>query len=170
MAVAAQRLEQVQRQEQQENGVIIKRGREETHGSVRLALLVHDAGVLAEEKRKLESDIAELNADILEDIQDLLEDVGTVTLITPDGVHSTKIVVRDAVELEGVEELELFLGDNRFDELVDTKTTHRPTKELRDLALDADNPESETLRKHLVVARCKPTITHNRPAQPKKED
>lgn len=172
-AMAAQRLAQTQeqtlRQEQQKDGIIVKRGRDEERGSVRLAKLVHDAGYLAEEKRKLEKDLGELRTDILEEVEHLLQDVGTLHLITPDGVYKTSIKVRDTVELEDVEGLEVYLGDNLFDELVETVTTYKPTAELRERALAGERADAKKLREHLVVKRCSPTVTHQKPSKPQED-
>lgn len=165
MATAAQKLDQLQCDER----CVIKHGKTEFRGSILLNKLVHDAGLLTEEKRKLEAEIKQLSADILADAQEYLQECGTLHICTADGVYQTTITLRETVELADVDGLIKTVGIQRFEMLVNTTTTHKPTAELKTQALDADNPEAEALRKHLVTVPGKPTVSHKRPAQPKED-
>lgn len=120
--------------------------------------LLQDSCALLEHGWEIKREIDALESELKEINRRFVEGFGSGTSLVIPGVCRVSIAERESVKITNDKKLREVLGDQRFDDLVNTKVSYSPTEKLIEMSCDVDNPLAKQVRKYLTTGRSE-TVT-----------
>ncbi len=138
------------------NGAVVKAGKQEFPAPREMGRLVSVGYDIKQQIRELQDQLKSIQAELTEQVQDFFVDTGTIHVLF-DGVDC-KVSMKDDCDLFDPDGLMTAIGDRRFRDLVDVKTTYRPTERFRGILSDPSDDEYPVFSKFAKYTEAKHTF------------